>query len=114
MIRREETIRELEKPLILTERTVVSNEPSEDADNIDKDDIEEDKGCSFLKDIDGRDVFQLVKLTSDAEFSANRIVDHIFDKAFAMIQERYLIRKLPQNIINSINTTLDMTFDMEF
>ena len=105
MIRRSETVADLERELLLTDRTQEEEKSFDDMDSID---------LSFTKIMDGRDLFQIVKRTQDAEYCAKRIVDHVFDKAFAQIQENYYARKVPNNIIESIHGLFQTTLEMEF
>jgi hypothetical protein len=105
MIRRPETIAEFEKSLVLTDGTI-----QEDASSYEFDDID----LSMTKIMDGRDLFQLVKRTQDAQYCSKKIVDHIFDKAFAQIQENYYARKLPGNIIDFSHGLFQATLEMEF
>ena len=115
MIRRAETLEKLEKSLVFSDGTKEEDNPFNENEEID---------LSFTKIIDGRELFEIVKLTSDAEFCGKKIVEHIFEKSFAQIEENYYTRQVPNNIINSLydlsNTALEMEYlhsdidDMEF
>lgn len=105
MIRRAETIDKLEKSLVQSEGTINNEHVFDENDEVD---------LSFTKILDGRDLFEIVKRTSDAEFCAKRVKEHIFEKSFAQIQENYYARKVPNNIIDSMHELVNSALEMEY
>lgn len=105
MIRRAETIDKLEKSLVQSEGTINHENVFDENDEVD---------LSFTKILDGRDLFEIVKRTSDAEFCAKRVKEHIFEKSFAQIQENYYARKVPSNIIDSMHELVNSALEMEY